>query len=31
MDSIIGAFLEMCPEFKPAGYGNSGVKLALDS
>lgn len=31
MDNIIGAFLEMCPEFRPAGDGNGGVKLAQDS
>lgn len=31
MDNIIGAFLEMCPEFKPGGYRSAGVKLALDS
>lgn len=31
MGNIIGAFLEMCPEFKPGGYGSSGVKLAPDS
>lgn len=29
--SDIGAFLFMCPEFKPAGSESAGVKLALDS
>lgn len=30
-DSIIGAFFEMCPEFRPGGCASTGVKLVLDS
>lgn len=31
MDSTIGAFLELCPEFRTGGHARTGVKLVLES